>query len=100
MRSLWICGLVAAAVFIAAGCSSEKKSAQQTQKAQLAQAAESAAQTVCPVMGGKINKDVYVDYRGKRVYFCCPGCEKKFLEDPEKYIQQMEAEGVVLEESP
>ena len=31
-------------------------------------------QTVCPVMGGVINKDLYVDYKGKRIYFCCPDC--------------------------
>ena len=27
-------------------------------------------QQFCPVMGGKINKDLYADYEGKRVYFC------------------------------
>ena len=36
-----------------------------------------AVQTTCPVMGGAINKDVYADYEGKRVYFCCPGCDKR-----------------------
>ena len=25
-------------------------------------------QTVCPVLGGKINKDVYTDYQGQRIY--------------------------------
>ena len=28
-------------------------------------------QMTCPVEGGKIDKSVYVDYQGKRVYFCC-----------------------------
>ena len=27
-------------------------------------------QTTCPVMGNKINKDIYVDHQGTRVYFC------------------------------
>jgi Cu(I)/Ag(I) efflux system membrane fusion protein len=49
-------------------------------------------QTLCPVMGGKINRDIYVDYQGKRIYFCCPGCEETFLEDPEKYLEKMKAE--------
>ncbi|MFC1782559.1 YHS domain-containing protein [Planctomycetota bacterium] len=47
-------------------------------------------------MGNPIKEDVFADYNGKRVYFCCPGCDGKFMEEPEKYIAQMEAEGVVL----
>ncbi len=46
-------------------------------------------QTVCPVMGGAINKDVFVEYKGKKVYFCCPGCEGPFLKDPEKYMDKL-----------
>lgn len=46
-------------------------------------------QTTCPVMGGKINKDVFVEYKGKKVYFCCPGCEGTFQADPEKYISNL-----------
>ncbi len=53
-------------------------------------------QEVCPVMGNPIKEDVFADYDGKRVYFCCPGCDGKFMEEPEKYIAQMETEGVVL----
>jgi YHS domain-containing protein len=26
------------------------------------------------------------EYKGKTYYFCCEGCEKSFLENPEKYI--------------
>ncbi|MDF7806177.1 DUF3347 domain-containing protein [Verrucomicrobia bacterium S94] len=54
----------------------------------------SSEQTLCPVMGGAINKEVYADHNGLRVYFCCPGCDTTFKEDPEKYISQMRAEGV------
>lgn len=57
-------------------------------------------QTICPVMGGKIDKNVYVDYEGERVYFCCESCKQMFMQDPEKYIEKMEAEGVTLEKSP
>ena len=51
-------------------------------------------QTHCPVMGGEINKEVYVDYKGQRVYFCCPGCEGTFLKEPEKYLEKMRSEGI------
>ncbi|QHI70087.1 efflux RND transporter periplasmic adaptor subunit [Tichowtungia aerotolerans] len=50
-------------------------------------------QTLCPVMGGKINQDFYADYNGMRIYFCCPGCETEFLADPEKHIEKMKAAG-------
>ncbi|MEN7972472.1 MAG: efflux RND transporter periplasmic adaptor subunit [Verrucomicrobiota bacterium] len=51
-------------------------------------------QMLCPVMGNPINKEVYADYQGQRVYFCCAGCDSTFMEDPEKHLEQMRAEGV------
>ena len=54
-------------------------------------------QTVCPVLGGKINKDVYADYQGQRVYFCCVACKPKFLDDPEKHMQKISDDNVLLE---
>ena len=57
-------------------------------------------QTVCPVMGGKIDKDVYVDYQGKRVYFCCSSCKDVFLKEPGKYMKKLEEDKVLLEKSP
>jgi hypothetical protein len=56
-------------------------------KAQLAVATE---QTTCPIMAGNpINKDVFVEYEGKKVYFCCTGCEDKFLADPAQYTAKL-----------
>ena len=63
-------------------------------------AAPAKPQTVCPVLGGNINKQVYVDYQGKRIYFCCLGCDAEFKKDPEKYMKKMESEGITLEKSP
>jgi len=53
-------------------------------------------QTTCPVMGGKINKKLYVDYKGKRIYVCCGGCISTVKADPEKYIKKLEKEGVTV----
>lgn len=50
-------------------------------------------QTTCPVMGEKIDRDVYVDYKGQRVYFCCTSCAAKFKADPEKYLKVMAKNG-------
>jgi len=58
------------------------------------------AQTICPVMGGKIDKKVYTDYQGKRVYFCCSQCQKDFQKDPDGYLKKLEEEGVTLEKVP
>ncbi|MHC4998639.1 MAG: YHS domain-containing protein, partial [Planctomycetota bacterium] len=29
------------------------------------------------------------EYKGKKVYFCCPGCDEKFTADPEKYLGKL-----------
>ena len=46
-------------------------------------------QTVCPITGDPIDKNVYVEYLGKKVYFCCEDCQEKFMEDPEKYLDKL-----------
>ena len=49
----------------------------------------SAEQTVCPVMGGAIDKAVFIEHEGQKVYFCCPGCEDKFKAEPAKYMTKL-----------
>jgi YHS domain-containing protein len=56
-------------------------------------------QTTCPVMGGKINKAQYADVKGKRIYVCCTGCIAKIKADPDKYIKQLEAQGITLDKA-
>jgi YHS domain-containing protein len=63
-------------------------------------AAEAKPQTVCPVLGGNINKQVYLDYQGKRVFFCCRGCDAQFRKDPEKYMKKIQEQGITLEKCP
>lgn len=48
-----------------------------------------AEQTTCPIAGMAIDKNVYTEYKGKKVYFCCAGCEAPFLENPEKYLSKL-----------
>ena len=52
------------------------------------------------MMGGKIDKSIYEDYKGKRGYFCCADCPKMFKADPKKYMKKMADEGVILEDAP
>jgi YHS domain-containing protein len=46
-------------------------------------------QTTCPVMGGKINKDIFVEHNGQKVYFCCKACVSKFQKAPEEYLSKL-----------
>ena len=58
------------------------------------------AQTECPILGGAIDKRLYVDYKGYRIYFCCKGCPEQFMENPEKYMKILRESGVTLEKAP
>ena len=57
-------------------------------------------QTLCPVSGAKINKKVFVDYKGKRVYLGCNACPDKFSKSPETYVKKMEQQGVTFAMAP
>ncbi len=61
--------------------------------------AEGKPQTTCPVMGGKINKKLYADVEGVRIYVCCKGCIAAIRADPKKHIEKMKAEGVEPEKT-
>ena len=63
-------------------------------------AADPKPQTTCPVLAGNIDKSVYADYQGKRIYFCCQGCDAEFEKNPEKYMKKLQDEGVTLEPAP
>ncbi len=59
----------------------------------VAAGAFAAAQRTCPVMGGTINKELYADHNGERVYFCCMACPSQFTKNPEKYISKLKEMG-------
>lgn len=46
--------------------------------------------TTCPVSGEEFTvteSSPKVEYEGKTYYFCCPGCDKKFQSNPQKYLK-------------
>lgn len=83
--------IFSASLLFAQDVKSEAKSAEKKQAVKIKY------QTLCPVMGGKINKKLFVDFKGKRIYVCCPGCLETLKKNPEKYIKKLEKEGVTLE---
>ena len=54
-------------------------------------------QTVCPVMGGKIDSSSYTDIQGQRVYHCCDMCTKKLQDNPDKYFKDSFKSGILFE---
>ena len=46
-------------------------------------------QEACPICMGSINKSLHVDYNGKRIFFGCTGCPEKFMESPDKYMDEI-----------
>lgn len=46
-------------------------------------------QKECPVSGEDLDKKNFVDYKGRRVYFCCNKCPAKFKANPEKYLAKL-----------
>ena len=69
-------------------------------KAKTTEEAKSKAQAKCPTTGSKINKSLYVDHDGKRIYVCCKGCLAPIKKDPAKFIKKLEAEGITLDKTP
>jgi YHS domain-containing protein len=50
-------------------------------------------QKTCPVMGNSVDKNIFVDYRGKRIYFCCSACPSQFRKDPATYLKKLSENG-------
>jgi YHS domain-containing protein len=49
---------------------------------------------VCPVKGEEVDVEApTVEYNGKVIGFCCPGCDSKFQKDPEKYMKNLNEDG-------
>ena len=81
-----IVGLMLVAVIAFAGCKKEEAPAKDPNDA----VATTIEQTNCPVMEGKsIDKAFFVEYKGKKVYFCCAGCKPNFEAKPEDYISKL-----------
>ena len=88
--------LLAGSVFVY-GCKKSEPAPTEPAAPTAAQVADDAAsqvvqaveQTECPVMGGAINKALFTEYKGKKVYFCCDGCKEKFEAAPEQYIAKL-----------
>ncbi len=46
-------------------------------------------QDKCPVTGKPIKVDKVVEYKGEKVYFCCPNCPAAFEKNHDKYVAKL-----------
>jgi YHS domain-containing protein/uncharacterized membrane protein len=48
--------------------------------------------TMCIVMPEEeVDPEIWVEYKGRRIYMCCDKCVRKFKQDPERYMVQLTA---------
>ena len=52
-----------------------------------------AAQTICPVMGGDIDKSLFVDKDGERIYMCCEHCRKELTDNFDQNVHKLTEKG-------
>jgi YHS domain-containing protein len=58
-------------------------------------------QKTCFIMkGNPVNPEIYADYKGHRIYFCCNDCLAAFKADPERYYQEMLKAKMPMEKTP
>lgn len=83
-------------VILLAACGKKAEKVQAVSNIEKAEQAEIETdigkEAICPVRKEKFtitDKSPMVEYKGKKYYFCCPGCDKEFLKDPEKYLKDM-----------
>ncbi len=57
-------------------------------------------QTHCPVMNLPIDRSLYHDHAGLRIYVCCPGCLDEVRERTGEIIAEHAAKGIVFERTP
>ncbi|MBU0617868.1 MAG: hypothetical protein KKI02_09135 [Planctomycetes bacterium] len=88
-----IAGILLLAALIVAPAAAQQKQGKSASATSGAQADKLKPQTVCPIMGGKINKEVFVDAAGYRFYACCPACLDKIKADPEQAVAALKAKG-------
>lgn len=49
---------------------------------------------ICPISGEKVDPSApTVEYKGKKIGFCCGGCIDKFKADPEKALSHLSPDG-------
>jgi YHS domain-containing protein len=83
-------------------CAEEEKSPKKVEEVATEDVTSKApkTQTTDAFSGNPIKRNIYADYQGKRIYFCCANSKRQFEGDPERYIAKFRELGVTLEDAP
>ena len=54
-------------------------------------------QTHCPVMNLPIDRSLFHDHDGWRIYVCCPGCLEEVRERADEMVREHAAKGIAFE---
>lgn len=57
-------------------------------------------QTMDAFSGKPINRTIFADHEGKRIYFCCDQSRFDFRNNPKKYLDEFAKQGVSLANTP
>ena len=87
--ALILTGLLVVALIALTACKKKSEPAPSEQIEEIAAELKAVEQTICPVMEGPIDKNIFTEYKGKKVYFCCDACKQKFEEKPEEYLAKL-----------
>ncbi len=60
----------------------------------------SKVQGSCPMTAESIDKSVYADVDGNRIYMCCKMCKGKFMENAQANLKKITDQGITLEKTP
>jgi hypothetical protein len=85
-KTIIVLGAVAAGIWGLAGCGSQTSGA--------ATNAKPYPLKTCLVSGeelGKMGEPHRLTYQGQEIQLCCKGCEKDFIQEPEKYLKKTPA---------
>jgi YHS domain-containing protein len=82
-----LAALLLVGLIMIVGCKKKSEPAAPAETTEVASAI--IEQKICPIMGGAVNKNMFTEYKSKKVYFCCAGCKEKFEKEPEKYIAKL-----------
>lgn len=52
------------------------------------------------VSGKPVNRNIYADFGGKRIYFCCEESKQNFGSNPDLFLRNLKNQGITLEDSP
>lgn len=59
---------------------------------QTEESGEVITQITCPVMTDElIDKSIFVEHEGRKIYFCCQMCVGTFQKNPAKYLAKLDA---------